>query len=150
MVVNRAGQVVADGSNHVVANFDPTWHGEMEAIRNACAKLKSSKLDGCILYTSSEPCPMCLAAAYWACLDGIVYGATVADSKRYGGFDDGFIYEQIARPAARPHHARNADPPRRRTQGVEGICRTASQGFRLTAGLKCIFEIAVHSTPGIQ
>ena len=101
MVVNRAGQVVADGSNRVVANFDPTWHGEMEAIRNACAKLKSSKLDGCILYTSSEPCPMCLAASYWAGLDGIVYGATVADSNRYGGFDDGFIYEQIAKPAAR-------------------------------------------------
>jgi guanine deaminase len=100
VVVNRAGQVVADGSNQVAANFDPTWHGEMEAIRNACSKLKSPKLDGCILYTSSEPCPMCLAAAYWACLDGIVYGATAADSKRYGGFDDGFIYEQIAKAAA--------------------------------------------------
>jgi guanine deaminase len=100
VIVNQAGQVFTDGCNQVVANFDPTWHGEMEAIRKACAKFKSPKLDGCILYTSSEPCPMCLAAAYWAGLDGIVYGATVADSKRYGSFDDGFMYEQIAKPAA--------------------------------------------------
>ena len=56
-------------------NNDPTWHGEMHAIRQACALLKKPKLDGCILYTSSEPCPMCLATAYWAGLDGIVYGA---------------------------------------------------------------------------
>lgn len=98
VIVDTAGEVVADGSNHVVAHGDPTWHGEMEAIRNACARLKVLKLDGCVLYTSSEPCPMCLATAYWAGLDGIVYGAAVADSKKYGGFDDAFIYEQFARP----------------------------------------------------
>jgi guanine deaminase len=100
VIVDRAGKVVAEGSNHVVSNCDPTWHGEMEAIRNACASLKVIKLDGCILYTSSEPCPMCLATAYWAGLDGIVFGAGVADSKEYGGFDDAFIYEQFAKPAA--------------------------------------------------
>jgi tRNA(Arg) A34 adenosine deaminase TadA len=72
----------------------------MEAIRDACGRMKSLKLDGCVLYTSSEPCPMCLATAYWAGLDGIVYGAAVADSKKYGGFDDAFIYEQFAEPAA--------------------------------------------------
>ncbi len=88
------------GSNHVVSNYDPTWHGEMEAIREACARLKALKLDGCILYTSSEPCPMCMATAYWAGLDGIVFGAFATDSKKYGGFDDVFIYEQFARPAA--------------------------------------------------
>jgi guanine deaminase len=99
VIVDRNGRIVAEGSNHVVANFDPTWHGEMEAIRQACARLKVLKLDGCILYTSSEPCPMCLATAYWAGLDGIVYGAAVADSKKYGGFDDAFIYEQFAQPA---------------------------------------------------
>ena len=82
----------------MVAEFDPTWHGEMEAIRNACKRLKVLKLDGCVLYTSSEPCPMCLATAYWAGLDGIVFGANVADSKKYGGFDDDFIFEQFSKP----------------------------------------------------
>src|SRR5262249_43768273 len=96
VIVDIDGKVVAEGSNRVVSNYDPTWHGEMEAIRNACARLKALKLDGCVLYTSSEPCPMCLATAYWAGLDGIVYGAGVADSKKYGGFDDAFIYEQFA------------------------------------------------------
>ncbi|AMV38130.1 nucleoside deaminase [Planctomyces sp. SH-PL62] len=100
VIVDGSGEIVGEGSNHVVANHDPTWHGEMEAIRNACGKLKVLKLDGCVLYTSSEPCPMCLATAYWAGLDGIVYGATVADSKAYGGFDDDFIYEQFATPIA--------------------------------------------------
>jgi tRNA(Arg) A34 adenosine deaminase TadA len=98
VIVDRDGHIVAEGSNHVVSNFDPTWHGEMEAIRNACARLKALKLDGCILYTSSEPCPMCLATAYWAGLDGIVYGAAATDSKKYGGFDDVFIYEQFTKP----------------------------------------------------
>ena len=97
-IADRKGQVMGEGSNHVVSEFDPTWHGEMEAIRNACKRMKVLKLDGCVLYTSSEPCPMCLATAYWAGLDGVVYGADVADSKKYGGFDDGFIYEQFAKP----------------------------------------------------
>ena len=100
VIVDTSGKIVGEGSNHVVANYDPTWHGEMEAIRNACRNLKVLKLDGCILYTSSEPCPMCLATAYWAGLDGVVFGAAVADSKKYGGFDDGFIFEQFAKPAA--------------------------------------------------
>lgn len=100
VIVDGNGQVIGQGSNHVVSNCDPTWHGEMEAIRDACARLKALKLDGCVLYTSSEPCPMCLATAYWAGLDGIIYGAAVADSKEYGGFDDAFIYEQFAEPAA--------------------------------------------------
>ncbi len=99
VVVAIDGSIIAEGSNHVVSNYDPTWHGEMEAIRNACARLKALKLDGCVLYTSSEPCPMCLATAYWAGLDGIVYGAGVADSKKYGGFDDAFIYEQFSKPS---------------------------------------------------
>lgn len=99
VIVSQDGEVLADGINHVVAENDPTWHGEMHAIRQACALLKKPKLDGCILYTSSEPCPMCLATAYWAGLDGIIYGATVGDSKQYGNFDDEFIYEQFARPA---------------------------------------------------
>lgn len=100
VIADRRGRVVGEGSNHVVAACDPTWHGEMEAIRAACKGLGTLKLDGCVLYTSSEPCPMCLATAYWAGLDGIVYAADVADAKRYGGFDDAFIYEQLARPVA--------------------------------------------------
>jgi len=99
VIVSRDGKVLSDGLNHVIAEHDPTWHAEMHAIRQACALLKSPKLEGCILYTSSEPCPMCLATAYWAGVDGIVYGATVADSTKYGGFDDGFIYEQLSKPA---------------------------------------------------
>src|SRR5262245_1801058 len=63
VIVDSKGNIVGEGSNHVVSNYDPTWHGEMEAIRNACGKLKVLKLDGCILYTSAEPCPMCLATA---------------------------------------------------------------------------------------
>ena len=100
VIVDRSGRVVGEGSNHVVAEFDPTWHGEMEAIRSACKRLKAPKLDGCIMYTSAEPCPMCLATSYWAGLDGIVYGAKVEDSKQYGGFDDAFIYEEMRKPTA--------------------------------------------------
>jgi guanine deaminase len=98
VIVTKDGKVIADGVNHVVAQNDPTWHAEMHAIRQACALLKTPKLDGCVLYTSSEPCPMCLATVYWAALDGVIYGATVADSKKYGNFDDDFIYEQFSKP----------------------------------------------------
>jgi tRNA(Arg) A34 adenosine deaminase TadA len=97
VIVDREGRVIADGLNHVVAQNDPTWHAEMHAIRQACALLRKPKLDGCILYTSSEPCPMCLATVYWAGLDGLFYGAHVADSKRYGNFDDVFIYGEFAK-----------------------------------------------------
>jgi guanine deaminase len=98
VVVDCAGQIVADGHNQVVANHDPTWHGEIAAIRSACARLKVQKLEGCTLYTSSEPCPMCLATAYWAGLDGIVYGARIAETGNDDGSDAAFIYEQLARP----------------------------------------------------
>jgi len=97
VIVDKEGRVLADGMNHVVAQNDPTWHAEMHAIRQACALLKKPKLDGCILYTSSEPCPMCLATVYWAGLDGLFYGAKVDDSKKYGNFDDLFIYGEFAK-----------------------------------------------------
>lgn len=100
VIVTKDGTVIADGLNQVIGENDPTWHGEMHAIRQACSLLKSPKLHGCILYTSSEPCPMCLATAYWAGVDGIIYGATVADSKKYGNFDDAFIYAQLAKQNA--------------------------------------------------
>jgi guanine deaminase len=98
VVVGSDGTVLADGLNHVVAEKDPTWHGEMHAIRQACALLKKPKLDGCILYTSSEPCPMCRATAYWEGLDGIIYGAKVEDSKKSGNLDDAFISAEFAKP----------------------------------------------------
>jgi guanine deaminase len=94
-VIVKDGEIVAEGANRVVAEKDPTWHGEMEAIRNACRKLGSFKLAGCTLYTSAEPCPMCAAASYWAGIERIFYGATVDDSLEYGGFDDRLIFGQL-------------------------------------------------------
>jgi guanine deaminase len=84
--------------NRVVASHDPTWHGEMEAIRLACITLQSFKLPGCILYTSAEPCPMCMATCYWAGIEAVYYAATVEDALAYGDFDDRPIYEQLALP----------------------------------------------------
>ncbi|WP_165251015.1 nucleoside deaminase [Paludisphaera soli] len=100
VIVGRDGQVLGDGSNHVFANFDPTAHAEVQAIRAACAAIKSFSLEGCILYTSSEPCPMCLAAAYWSGVDGIVYGAGADDAAIINGFGDAFLYGQFALPPA--------------------------------------------------
>jgi tRNA(Arg) A34 adenosine deaminase TadA len=98
VVVNATGEVLADGWNQVIARNDPTWHGEMHAIREACARIKSPKLDGCILYTSAAPCPMCFATSYWAQLDGIISASTVEDAKQHGNFDDSFIYAQFTTP----------------------------------------------------
>jgi guanine deaminase len=97
-VIVRDGAVIAEGANRVVAERDPTWHGEMEAIREACKKLGTFKLEGCTMYTSAEPCPMCAAASYWAGIERIYYGATVGDALEYGGFDDAMIFEQLRRP----------------------------------------------------
>lgn len=97
-VIVKDSQIIAEGANRVVAENDPTWHGEMEAIRKACNKLGSFKLAGCTLYTSAEPCPMCAAAAYWAGIERIVYGATIDDALEYGGFDDRMIFAQLRRP----------------------------------------------------
>jgi guanine deaminase len=97
-VIVRDGEIIAEGANRVVAENDPTWHGEMEAIRRACHKLGSFKLPGCTMYTSAEPCPMCAAASYWAGIERIVYGATVDDALEYGGFDDTMIFAQLRNP----------------------------------------------------
>ncbi len=98
VVVDSSGTVLGDGWNQVVARNDPTWHGEMQAIREACARIQSPKLDGCILYTSAAPCPMCFATAYWAQVDTIISASTVEDAKEHGNFDDSFIYAQFATP----------------------------------------------------
>ena len=97
VVVARDGSVAGEGCNRVTSSNDPTAHAEITAIRAACAALDSFLLEGCTLYTSCEPCPMCLAAAYWAHVDAIVYGASRVDAAE-AGFDDAFIYDEIAQP----------------------------------------------------
>lgn len=84
--MNRSA--LAEGSNQVVSRNDPTWHGEMEAIRNACKVLQRPHLEGYVLYSSAEPCPMCLGACLWARLGVVYYGASYSDVKAYGGFND--------------------------------------------------------------
>ncbi len=96
-VIVRDGTVVATGVNRVTAINDPTAHAEITAIRNACSALGSFQLAGCVIYTSCEPCPMCLAAIYWARLDAIYFGNSAADAAR-AGFDDSVIYAEVARP----------------------------------------------------
>ncbi|MBW4549790.1 MAG: nucleoside deaminase [Aphanocapsa sp. GSE-SYN-MK-11-07L] len=98
-VIVKDGKIIAEGYNKVVAEKDPTWHGEMEAIRKACKSLNSFDLNGCVLYTSAEPCPMCAAAAWWARLDRIVYAARVEDAHQYGDFDDTAIYDDLRHPS---------------------------------------------------
>ncbi len=100
-IIVRNGQVVAEGVNMVTATNDPTAHGEVTAIRAACKALGTFTLAGCELYTSCEPCPMCLAASHWARLDAVYYGCSAADAAR-AGFDDAFLYEEFRKdPAAR-------------------------------------------------
>lgn len=93
-VIVRDGKVLAGGHNMVVANNDPTCHGEMMAIRNACRELGTFDLSGCEIYTTGEPCPMCLGACLWANLDRIYYGGTSLDIDAMGFRDDVF-YRQL-------------------------------------------------------
>ncbi|HEX3967083.1 MAG TPA: nucleoside deaminase [Edaphobacter sp.] len=99
-VIVRGGNLVATGANLVTASNDPTAHGEIVAIRNACTALQSFQLKGCHIYTSCEPCPMCLAAIYWARCDAIFYGSRAADAAA-AGFDDAFLYEEMKTPINR-------------------------------------------------
>lgn len=96
-VVVRGGEVIARGCNRVTSENDPTAHAEVTAIREACKKLGKFSLEDCELYTSCEPCPMCLAAIYWARIPHVYYANTRADAAAIG-FDDNFIYEQIPLP----------------------------------------------------
>ena len=93
-LVVRQGAWLAEGVNSVTRLCDPTAHAEMVAIRGACLALGSFRLDGCILYTSCEPCPMCLGAIYWARLSAVFYAGGHADAAQ-AGFDDSFIYRQF-------------------------------------------------------
>jgi tRNA(Arg) A34 adenosine deaminase TadA len=96
-VVVRDGEIVGEGANSVAPHCDPTAHAEVEAIRHAAAVLGDFDLSGCEIYTSCEPCPMCLGAIYWARLDKIYYAADRREAAR-AGFDDSLIYDQIALP----------------------------------------------------
>ncbi len=95
-VIVKNGVIIAEGTNRVTALKDPTAHAEVVAIREACAALGSFQLDGCDVYTTCEPCPMCLGAIYWARPAQVYFACTKADAAT-AGFDDAFIYEQIAR-----------------------------------------------------
>jgi guanine deaminase len=99
-VVVKDGSIVAQGVNRVTSTNDPTAHAEVVAIREACARLGSFLLKDCEIYTSCEPCPMCLGAIYWAHLARIYFGNLASDALKIG-FDDSFIYEQFAKPLAR-------------------------------------------------
>lgn len=94
-VIAKDGEIVAEGSNKVTIDNDPTAHAEVCTIRNACQKLDTFDLSGCIIYTSCEPCPMCFGAIYWAHLDKIYYANDRKDAGKIG-FDDDFIYKEIA------------------------------------------------------
>jgi len=114
-VVVRKGEVVGRGHNRVTSTNDPTAHAEIVAIRDACANLETFQLEDCELYTSCEPCPMCLSAAYWARIPKIYYGNTRTDAAAIG-FDDDFIYQQVPLP------------PAQRTIKMELFLRDEAQG----------------------
>jgi len=96
-VVVKNDTIVAEGVNRVTASNDPTAHAEVVAIRSACAKLGTFALKGCEIYTSCEPCPMCLGAIYWAHIARIYFGNVAAEASKIG-FDDSFIYHEFAQP----------------------------------------------------
>lgn len=114
-VIVRRGEVIARGSNQVTSTNDPTAHAEVTAIRAACTALKTFQLDDCELYTSCEPCPMCLAAIYWARIPTVYYGNTRRDAAAIG-FDDDFVYQQIPLP------------PEKRTIAMRPLLRDEAQG----------------------
>lgn len=96
-VVARGGAVLAEGWNRVTVDLDPTAHAEIVAVRAACRALGEFRLEGCVLYASCEPCPMCLAAAYWARVERVVFACTRQDAAA-AGFDDAMLYEEVAAP----------------------------------------------------
>jgi guanine deaminase len=98
-LIVRNGEVIAEAANSVTTTNDPTAHGEINAIRKACAKLGVFSLLGCEIYSSCEPCPMCLAAIYWARLGAIYFGSNQQDAAR-AGFDDAFLYEEFRKSSA--------------------------------------------------
>ena len=95
-VIVKDDKILGEGSNKVTSTNDPTAHGEIVAIRHACKKLNNFNLSGCDLYTSCEPCPMCLSAIYWAHIDKIYYANTRSDARKIN-FDDSLIYSELTK-----------------------------------------------------
>ena len=93
-IIVKGDKIIAEGSNKVTSNNDPTAHGEIVAIREACKKLNNFSLNGCELYSTCEPCPMCLSAIYWARIDKIYYANTRDDARKID-FDDSLIYTEL-------------------------------------------------------
>lgn len=96
-VITRGDEIIAEGVNHVTAQHDPTAHAEVQAIRKAAERLQTFDLAGCDIYSSCEPCPMCLGAIYWAHLDHLYFAGTKNDAAAVG-FDDAFIYKELPLP----------------------------------------------------
>jgi tRNA(Arg) A34 adenosine deaminase TadA len=96
-VVAKNGEIIGEGCNQVTSTNDPTAHAEIVAIREACKNLGAFQLDGCVVYTSCEPCPMCLGAIYWARPAGIFFAATRVDAAN-AGFDDELFYNEVEKP----------------------------------------------------
>ena len=96
-VIVKDGKIIGRGWNRVTSANDPTAHAEVEAIREACRSLETFSLEGCEIYASCEPCPMCLAAIYWARLDALYFAASRTDAAN-AGFDDALLYEEVPRP----------------------------------------------------
>jgi guanine deaminase len=96
-VVVKEGQIIGEGANQVLATNDPSAHAEVIAIREACRKVKTFQLTGCEIYSTCEPCPMCMGLIYWARPEKVYYANTAADAAKIG-FDDAFIYSELARP----------------------------------------------------
>lgn len=111
-LIVRDGEIVATGANRVTADLDPTAHAEVTAIRNACRELGEFSLPGCVLITSCEPCPMCLASALWARVDRILYAADRADAAA-AGFDDRAFHEALRDPAKLPVPVERVSTPDR-------------------------------------
>ncbi len=117
-VVVKGDEVIGGGWNRVVSDSDPTAHAEVLAIRDAAHRIHSFRLTGCQIYTSCEPCPMCLGAAYWARIERIIYAASAADAAEFG-FDDRFIQEELRLPAVE-----------RRLPMKQSMCDAALEVFR--------------------
>ncbi len=98
-VVVKGGKIIAEGTNQVTSSYDPTAHAEIVAIRKACEALKDYQLHDCEIYTTCEPCPMCLGAIYWTRPARVFFASTASDAAR-AGFDDSFIFEQMQLPFA--------------------------------------------------
>ena len=127
----KDGAIIAEGANQVTSTNDPTAHAEVLAIRAACKKLGVFDLEGCEIYTSCEPCPMCLGAIYWARLSRVYFGNGDADASKIG-FDDSLIYREIAQPHSQAQDSDDSDDARRSVGRFSCLGKQAEQDRILT------------------